>query len=176
MKCDAWAAQSIEGDMKYFFEVHKFKDTDKLSSFDDAAENGYMLESGYMSITDINGRKFVYPTKVYFPRWQIGLIYAADHPGKYGLTSSNSERAGCVGASGAYNYMNGTYSTFNDEDFLHRIKDISVYLRFNDGYNIAEVDGTGGTVSPTNYGVRPSTSAVRTAVITSTVKFERDKY
>ena len=176
LKCDAWAAQSIEGDMKYWFEVHKFKDTDKLSSFDDAAENGYMLESGYMSITDINGNKFVYPTEVYFPRWQIGLIYAADHPGKYGLTSSNSERAGCVGASGAYNYMNGTYSTFNDEDFLHRIKDISVYLRFNDGYNIAEVDGTGGTVSPTNYGVRPSTSAVRTAVITSTVKFEWDKY
>lgn len=174
LKSDAWAAQSFEGDMKYWFEYHRTENSDKLYSFDDAAENGYMTWSGYKLIQDMSARKFLYPTEVYFPRWQIGLIYAADHPGKYGLTSSNSERAGCVGASGAYNYMNGTYSTFNDEDFLHRIKDISVYLRFNDGYNIAEVDGTGGTVSPTNYGVRPSTSAVRTAVITSTVKFEWD--
>lgn len=174
LKSDAWAAEAFEGDMKYFFEVYRIKNTDKLSSFDDAAENGYMTSSGTKVITDMSARKFVYPTKVYFPEWQIGLIYAADHPGKYGLTSSNSERAGCVGASGAYKYMDGSYSTFHDEDFLKRIKDISVYLRFNDGYNIAEVDGTGGTVSPTNYGVRPSTSAVRTAVITSTVKFEWD--
>ena len=176
LKSDAWAAESFESGMKLHFQNYSIKNSDKLTSFDDAAENGYMVDGGYKQIQDMSARKFVYPTRVYFPEWQIGLIYAADHPGKYGLTSTNSERAGCVGASGAYNYMNGTYSTFNDEDFLKRIKDITVYLRFNDGYNIAEVDGTGGTVSPTNYGVRPSTSAARTALITSAVSFSSDYY
>ena len=78
-----------------------------------AAENGHIL-TGYMNY---------YPQKsdkayAAMPMWQLGLIYAADHPHKYGLNEANCGRL----ATYAYKYMNGDWETFNSFDFLKRIK------------------------------------------------------
>lgn len=157
MESDANVAENFEKEIKTKYEYYEhFKDF----KFTDAADNGTMLK-GYVKPYNQGGS--YYPQYAMMPVWQIGLIYAADHPGKYGLNSKNCGRAGTT----AYKYMTGEYSLFKASSFLNRIQSISAYVRFCDGYNIATVSGKGGSYNASNYGMRPLTSSKRTVHIKS---------
>ena len=157
MESDANVAENFEKEIKTKYEYYEhFKDF----KFTDAADNGTMLK-GYVKPYNQGGS--YYPQYAMMPVWQIGLIYAADHPGKYGLNSKNCGRAGTT----AYKYMTGEYSLFKASSFLNRIQSISAYVRFCDGYNIATVSGKGGNYNASNYGMRPLTSSKRTVHIKS---------
>ena len=158
---DAHIAANFERWIKYYYNYHELGKGN--ADFDLAAENGYIL-TGYMNY---------YPQKsdkayAAMPRWQLGLIYAADHPHKYGLNEANCGRL----ATYAYKYMNGDWEIFNPFDFLKRIKKITVKMRFCDGYNIAAVTGNGSTVN--QYGTRPLTSAKRTVVMSEKVDLKSE--
>ena len=153
---DARIAMNFEKWIKYYYNYYELGKGN--ANFNLAAENGHIL----------TGYKNYYPQKsdkayAAMPMWQLGLIYAADHPHKYGLNEANCGRL----ATYAYKYMNGDWATFNSLDFLERIKKITVKLRFCDGYNIAAVTGNGSTVN--SYGTRPVTSAKRTVVMSAKV-------
>lgn len=153
---DARIAMNFEKTIKYYYNYYELGKGN--ANFNLAAENGHIL----------TGYKNYYPQKsdkayAAMPMWQLGLIYAADHPHKYGLNEANCGRL----ATYAYKYMNGDWDTFNSLDFLERIKKITVKLRFCDGYNIAAVTGNGSTVN--SYGTRPVTSAKRTVVMSAKV-------
>ena len=153
---DAHIAMNFEKWIKYYYNYYELGKGN--ANFNLAAENGHIL----------TGYKNYYPQKsdrayAAMPKWQLGLIYAADHPHKYGLNEANCGRL----ATYAYKYMNGDWATFNAWDFLKRIKKITVKLRFCDGYNIAAVTGNGSTVN--SYGTRPMTSAKRTVVMSAKV-------
>ncbi len=153
---DAYIAMNFEKWIKYYYNYYELGKGN--ANFNLAAENGHIL----------TGYKNYYPQKsdrayAAMPMWQLGLIYAADHPHKYGLNEANCGRL----ATYAYKYMNGDWATFNPWDFLERIKKITVKLRFCDGYNIAAVTGNGSTVN--SYGTRPVTSAKRTVVMSAKV-------
>ena len=155
MESDANVAENFEKEIKTQYEYYEhFKDF----KFTDAADNGTMLK-GYVKPYNQGGN--YYPQYAMMPVWQIGLIYAADHPGKYGLKQSNCGRAGTT----AYKYMTGEYSLFKASSFLNRIQSISAHVRFCDGYNIATVSGKGGSYNASNYGMRPLTSSKRTVHI-----------
>ena len=97
------------------------------------------------------------------PHWQLGLIYAADYPGTYGLTAANCSR-GATANKIASNILIGKEPRFMANNFLSRVDDIEVTLRYNDAYNIAAVSSnSNGNLSL--YGVRPSTSAQRSAIL-----------
>lgn len=153
---DAHIAMNFEKWIKYYYDYYDLGRGN--ANFNLAAENGHILTA----------YKNYYPQKsdkayAVMPDWQLGLIYAADHPHKYGLNEANCGRL----ATYAYKYMNGDWDTFNAWDFLGRIKKITVKLRFCDGYNIAAVTGNGSTVN--SYGTRPQTSAKRTVVMSAKV-------
>ena len=155
---DAYVAENFENQIKdryaYYQHFRNFK-------FTEAAENGTML-----SATKHTWGGAISDSRAAMPLWQVGLIYAADHPNKYGLKPSNCGRF----ATNAYKYMTGEWDTFKAESFLKRIQRITVRLRFNDGYNISAVSGNGGNVAPDNYGMRPLTSAKRTVQVTADIK------
>ena len=157
MESDANVAENFENEIKEKYEYYEhFRDF----KFTDAADNGTMLK-GYVKPYNQGGS--YYPQYAMMPVWQIGLIYAADHPGKYGLKQSNCGRAGTT----SYKYMTGEYSLFKASSFLNRIQSISARVRFCDGYNIATVSGRGGSYNASNYGMRPLTSSKRTVLIKS---------
>ena len=153
---DAHIAMNFEKWIKYYYNYYELGKGN--ANFNLAAENGHIL----------TGYKNYYPQKsdkayAVMPDWQLGLIYAADHPHKYGLNEANCGRL----ATYAYKYMNGDWAIFSAWNFLERIKKITVKLRFCDGYNIAAVTGNGSTVN--SYGTRPMTSAKRTVVMSAKV-------
>lgn len=155
---DAYVAENFENQIKdryaYYQHFRNFK-------FTEAAENGTML-----SATKHTWGGAISDSRAAMPLWQVGLIYAADHPNKYGLKPSNCGRF----ATNAYKYMTGEWDTFKAESFLKRIQRITVRLRFNDGYNISAVSGNGGNVALDNYGMRPLTSAKRTVRVVADIK------
>lgn len=155
---DAYVAENFENQIKdryaYYQHFRNFK-------FTEAAENGTML-----SATKHTWGGNSHDSRAAMPLWQIGLIYAADHPGEYGLKPSNCGRY----ATNAYKYMTGEWDTFKAESFLKRIQRITVRLRFNDGYNISAVSSNGGNVALDNYGMRPLTSAKRTVRVVADIK------
>lgn len=153
---DAYIAMHFEKWIKYYYNYHELGKGN--ADFDVAAENGQILRADKMDYPMIN-----YKAYAVMPMWQLGLIYAADHPGKYGLNSKNCGRL----ATYAYKYMNGDWDIFNAWNFLKRIRRITVKVRFCDGYNIAAVTGNGSTVN--RYGTRPVTSAKRTVVMSAKV-------
>lgn len=110
------------------------------------------------NISDGEGSGFIS-----MPHWQLGLIYAADYPGTYGLTAANCSR-GATADKIASNILIGKEPRFMANNFLSRVDDIEVTLRYNDAYNIAAVSSNSdGNLSL--YGVRPSTSAQRSAIL-----------
>ena len=153
---DAHIAMNFEKKIKYYYDYYDLGRGN--ANFNLAAENGHIL-TGYKNYYRQTGDK----AYAAMPMWQLGLIYAADHPRKYGLNEANCGRL----ATYAYKYMNGDWAAFNAWDFLKRIKKITVKLRFCDGYNIAAVTGNGSTVN--SYGTRPVTSAKRTVVMSAKV-------
>lgn len=157
MESDANVAENFEKELKAKYEYYRHFNDFK---FTDAADNGTMFK-GYVKPSNQGGN--YYPQYAMMPVWQIGLIYAADHPGKYGLNSKNCGRSGTT----AYKYMTGDYSLFKASSFLNRIQSISARVRFCDGYNIATVSGRGGSYNASNYGMRPLTSSKRTVLIKS---------
>ena len=157
---DASVTENFEKEIKEKYDYYRhFKDF----KFTDAANNGTMLY-GYFVPYASGGDN--YPQRAAMPVSQIGLIYAADHPGDYGLRASNCGRS----ATNAYKYMTGEWSTFKAKSFMERIRKISINVRFCDGYNIAAVGGNGGDVSADDYGMRPLTSAKRTVNVTADLK------
>ena len=157
---DASVTENFEKEIKEKYDYYRhFKDF----KFTDAANNGTMLY-GYFVPYASGGHN--YPQRAAMPVSQIGLIYAADHPGDYGLRASNCGRS----ATNAYKYMTGEWSTFKAKSFMERIRKISINVRFCDGYNIAAVGGNGGDVSADDYGMRPLTSAKRTVNVTADLK------
>ena len=165
---DAYLAQNFEtklqlyynSDLKYGIEKNKKKDIKNL--VDRYADNGSMIQV-YSDFVKDNGYSAGSRSWVQIPRWQIALMYAADNTGKYGLNASNSRAA-----TSAYKYFTGQWSTFKADDYLNRINELKVRIRFSDGYNIAEASGK-GRVEPTKFGVRPTTSAKRTAIISCNI-------
>ncbi len=165
---DAYLAQNLESklklyynsDLKYGIEKNKRKDIKNL--VDRYADNGSMIQV-YSDYVSDGGYSAGSRSWVQIPRWQIALMYAADHTDKYGLKASNSRSA-----TSSYKYFTGQWSTFKADNYLNRIKELKVRIRFSDGYNIAEASGK-GRVEPTKFGVRPSTSAKRTAIISCNI-------
>lgn len=99
---DASVTENFEKEIKEKYDYYRhFKDF----KFTDAANNGTMLY-GYFVPYASGGDN--YPQRAAMPVSQIGLIYAADHPGDYGLRASNCGRS----ATNAYKYMtvNGVLS------------------------------------------------------------------
>ena len=165
---DAYLAQNLESklklyynsDLKYGIEKNKKKDIKNL--VDRYADNGSMIQV-YSNFVSDGGYSAGSRSWVQIPSWQIALMYAADHTGKYGLKANNSRSA-----TSSYKYFTGQWSTFKADNYLNRIKELKVRIRFSDGYNIAEASGK-GRVEPTKFGVRPSTSAKRTAIISCNI-------
>lgn len=165
---DAYLAQNFEtmlkqyynSDLKYGIDNNKRKDLKNL--VDRFADNGSMIQV-YSDYVSDGGYSAGSRSWVQIPRWQIALMYAADNTGKYGLNASNSRAA-----TSAYKYFTGQWSTFKADNYLNRIKELKVRIRFSDGYNIAEASGK-GRVEPTKFGVRPTTSAKRTAIISCNI-------
>ncbi len=154
---DAYTAMHFEKEIKYYYNYYELGKGD--ANFDAAAENGHILKADKMD----DSWRINYKAYAVMPMWQLGLIYAADHPHKYGLNEANCGRL----ATYAYKYMNGDWDIFSAWNFLKRIKKITVKVRFCDGYNIAAVTGNGSTVN--KYGTRPVTSAKRTVVMSEKV-------
>lgn len=187
IQSDAELANSFESYLqryyKNYFKTYIEKNDKKNVKIinDIIVENGTMC---YGSGDFINDEGFyIVGTQARIPAWQIPLMYAADHPNMYGLNAGNSRSA-----TSSYRYFTGQWSIFQPSNYLDRIKTIKVRVRFNDGYNIAEASG-GGSVAPTTFGVRPSTSARRTALLTCdingkgvsgvtdrNISFEREEY
>lgn len=165
---DAYLAENLESklklyyniDLKYGIEKNKKKDIKNL--VDRYADNGSMIQV-YSNFVSDGGYSAGSRSWVQIPSWQIALMYAADHTGKYGLKANNSRSA-----TSSYKYFTGQWSTFKADNYLNRIKELKVRIRFSDGYNIAEASGK-GRVEPTKFGVRPSTSAKRTAIISCNI-------
>ena len=165
---DAYLAENLESklklyynsDLKYGIEKNKKKDIKNL--VDRYADNGSMIQV-YSNFVSDGGYSAGSRSWVQIPRWQIALMYAADHTDKYGLKANNSRSA-----TSSYKYFTGQWSTFKADNYLNRIKELKVRIRFSDGYNIAEASGK-GRVEPTKFGVRPSTSAKRTAIISCNI-------
>ncbi|MBQ3539252.1 MAG: ribosomal protein L7/L12 [Bacteroidaceae bacterium] len=165
---DAYLAENLESklklyyniDLKYGIEKNKKKDIKNL--VDRYADNGSMMQV-YSNFVSDGGYSAGSRSWVQIPSWQIALMYAADHTDKYGLKASNSRSA-----TSSYKYFTGQWSTFKADNYLNRIKELKVRIRFSDGYNIAEASGK-GRVEPTKFGVRPSTSAKRTAIISCNI-------
>lgn len=165
---DAYLAQNLESklkqyynsDLKYGIDNNKKKDIKNL--VDRFADNGSMIQV-YSDYVKDGGYSRGSRSWVQIPRWQIALMYAADNTGKYGLNANNSRSA-----TSAYRYFTGQWSTFKADNYLNRIKELKVRIRFSDGYNIAEASGK-GRVEPTKFGVRPTTSAKRTAIISCNI-------
>lgn len=156
---DAYIAENFETLLKKEYDYYRhFWDFD----FTFAAESGHMMRAYKNQNT-----KSSYEHAM-MPYWQIGLIYAADHPGKYGLNPSNCGR----NATYAYKYMTGEWETFKAINYLKRIKQIKVLARFCDGYNISRVAAGNGEQISSRYGTRPSTSAKRTVIITSNINYK----
>ena len=154
---DAYTAMHFEKELKYYYNYYELGKGN--ANFNLAAENGYILKADKMD----DSWRINYKAYAVMPMWQLGLIYAADHPHKYGLNEANCGRL----ATYAYKYMNGDWDIFSAWNFLKRIKKITVKVRFCDGYNIAAVTGNGSTVN--KYGTRPVTSAKRTVVMSEKV-------
>ena len=150
---DAHIAETFD---KKIREAYSQKKRGKFD-FTTEADNGTMIKAywrTYAQKVDVDHARI--------PKWQVGLMYAADHPGKYGLRENTSGRL----ATCSYKYMSGEWPLFEANDFLKRISRVAVAIRFCDGYNIAKAKSSSGI----KFGVRPSTSAMRTVIISTNIK------